>query len=297
MKSIREWRIERGLMGEDFERTPFANYMGSSTMEVNRDLEIELKPKLTRIMDMDNFKSIPREELFEKIKVIIAETVTEMRSGKMNPARIGSELRGEDDPSSDATKFSRMMKGSNLEADSKLRTELRPKIERIMDMEEYKSMPESELTRELIAVAAKVVAGGKGRTMSVGSIEKGLSGGMDDEPIAREDRIVPSFLAWAEQNEEGQEGSLSEPQHKQGEDNMDLKSVVEKKMMEMAMELEQAGKGSRQEVLSAMKAVVDSAAAGQGGDQGGQDAQQGQGAQPQGDQGGQPPAPSQPPSQ
>lgn len=273
MKSIREWRAEKGLVSEDFERTPFANYMGSSTVEVDRDLEIELKPKVTRIMDMERFKSIPKEELFEKMRTIVAETIAEMRGSKISPTRLGNQLQDEDDPASDANKFAKMMKGGSLEIDADLRRELRPKIERIMDMEEYSSMPESELTKKLIAVIAKLVSGIKSRSMSVGSIEKGL----EEEPIAQESRLVPSFLFWAEQNEDEQ-GSLSEPQHKQGEDNMDLKSVVEKKMMELAMDLEQNGKGSRQEVLAAMKAVIDSAGSGDKGQ--GQDQTQNQGQQP-----------------
>jgi hypothetical protein len=156
----------------------------------------------------------------------------------------------------DRSKFARMMGSERLETDQVLRRELKPKIERIMDMEEYRSIPKSELESKLIAVVSQLVAGMSGGAMSVGNFSKRIDS-FEADPVAHESRKLPSFLRWAENSEE-QGDSTSEPQHKEGEGNMDLKSVVEKRMMQMAMELESDGKGSRQEVLAAMKSVVDS---------------------------------------
>jgi len=255
MKSIREWLVDKGLVGEEFDRNAFARYMDSSSVKVNRGLEMELRPKVLRIMDMEKFRSIPKDELLDKMKAVISQTVAEMSSSTISSRSVARELgAGEPGDQVNASKFARMMGSEKMEVDSELRRELKPKIERIMDMEEYASMPKAELERELITVVSKLVAGISGTTISAGELERRLDA-PTEEPIAKEESVVPTFLRWAEENE----GSVSEPQHKQGEVNMDLNAVVEKRMMQIAMELETEGKGSRQEVLAAMKAVVDTA--------------------------------------
>jgi len=258
MKSIREWMVERGIVGEDFDKNAFARYMGSSSVKVNRDLELELRPKVRRIMDMDKFRSMSPDSLLDGMKAVISQTVAEMGGQTISTRSLAKELGSDEEGSRvDVSKFARMMGSERMDIDSDLRRELKPKIERIMDMEQYKSMPKEELEKELVAVVAKIVAGISGSAISAGEIEKQIEV-PEDETIAKENFSVPSFLRWAEENEADQSG-VSEPQHKQGEKDMDLKSVVEKKMMEIAEELEQDGKGSRQDVLAAMKAVIDSA--------------------------------------
>lgn len=305
MKSIRQWKLEKGMLNEDFDKSPFARYMGSTHVEVNLDLERELKPKVRRIMDMDKFKLMQKNELLDSMKVIISQTVAEMSGSKINTRSVAKSLDSDGPSGIEVGRFARMMGSSEMKVDQDLRRELRPKIERIMDMEEYSSMPKDELERELIAVVSKLVAGVSSRSFGVDSLSDKLNAPTEiEEPIAKEERLVPSFLSWAEQNDQQapggpqpdqqggdgqQQDSTSEPQHKQGEGDMDLKSTVEKKMMELAMELEQEGKGSRKDVLAAMKAVVDSASkdSGQkGADQGQQESPAGgmppQGSPPQG---------------
>ena len=294
MKSIRQWKLEKGMLNEDFEKSPFAKYMGSTHVEVNLGLERELKPKVRRIMDMDKFRSMPKNELLDGMKVIISQTVAEMGGSKINTRSVAKNLDPDGSSGVDVSRFARMMGSNDMKVDQDLRRELRPKIERIMDMEEYSSMPKEELERELIAVVSKLVAGVSGRSFGVDSLSNKLNAPEEmEEPIAKEGRLVPSFLNWAEQNDQQspggqpyeqqggggqQQDSTSEPQHKQGEGGMDLKSAVEKKMMELAMELEQDGKGSRKDVLAAMKSVIDSAS--KSSDQGAND--QNQESQPTG---------------
>lgn len=216
MKSIREWM---GDAGGDVRTN-----VGLDSSHVDHDLEGELRPKVRMILDMDRFRSMPRGDLLDKMKAVVTRTV-------------GGNLRRTAPSEIDAV-------------DSLLRDELGPKVERIMDMEDYKSEPREELERKIVSAIYKIAAG--------------LSGGgtalQDNDPVAKEWSAVPSFLRWVEENEAG--NSLSEPQHKRGEAGMDLKSVVEKRMMQLAVELETDGKGSRQEVLAAMKAVVDASGKG-----------------------------------
>lgn len=237
MKSIGEWKAERAISEDDF-----SNYMANQKPEADGRLEMEFKPKVISVMD--KFKSVPRGDLLNRLGVAISKAVAEIGGGAQEPNK-------------EAGGFADMMGHEGTGQDVDLEREIKPKVERIMDMAEFKSMPKDELERALMAVAAKVInrEGKQGEALPTSR--------HDDDPIAKESRFVPSFLRWAEQNED-QMGGLSEPQHKQGEASMDLKSVVEKRMMQLAMELEQDGKGSRREVLAAMKAVVDSAPAGKG---------------------------------
>lgn len=257
MKSIREWMSEKGMLGEDFDKNAMTRYFGSSSVDIDQNLRRELKPKVERIMDMDEFRSLPREELLQKMKVVVSQVVAEVGGTTATARGLAGRMSDGEGSMVDKNKFARMMGSERLDVDQGLRRELKPKIERIMDMEEYRSIPKSELESKLIAVVSQLVAEMNGGTMSVSTLGKRVDS-LEQDPVAQESHKLPSFFKWIENNEEGGE-AVSEPQHKEGEDNMDLKAVVEKRMMQMAMELESDGKGSRQEVLAAMKAVVDEA--------------------------------------
>lgn len=256
MKSVREWMAERGIVKEDFDKTAMVRYFGSTNVEVDQGLKRELRPKIERIIDMDEYRSLPREDVLEKIKIVISQIVAEM-GGSTVSSRSMADRMGDEEISVNKNKFARMMGGDRLDVDQKIKSELKTKIERIMDMEEYGSIPKEELEKKLIVVVTQIVSEMSGATMSLSGAERKINN-FDDDPVAQESVKLPSFLRWIENNED-QVGSVSEPQHKQGEANMDLKSVVEKKMMQIAMELESDRKGTRQEVLKAMKAIVDSA--------------------------------------
>ena len=60
-----------------------------------------------------------------------------------------------------------------------------------------------------------------------------------------------SFYNWIEN-----QTSLSVPQHKKGESSMDLNGIVEKRMMQMILELEREGKGNRQDILKSIKKTI-----------------------------------------
>lgn len=235
MRSIREWKAERVISEGEF-----SNRMADGNPEIDGRLEMEFKPKVLRVMDM--FKSTPRGDLLNKMGAAISKAIAEIGGGK-------SVRDNRERPPSG---FADMMGDEGTGADSDMEGEIKPKVERIMDMPDFKSMPKDELERNLMAIATKFVnrEGSRGDNLPTSR--------HDDDPIAKESRFVPSFLRWAEQNED-QMGSLSEPQHEVGEKDMDLKSTVEKKMMELAQSLVDGKKGSKQEILAAMKAVVDSA--------------------------------------
>lgn len=63
--------------------------------------------------------------------------------------------------------------------------------------------------------------------------------------------MIP-FSRWIENT------GLSVPQHKSGEADMDMDKVVEKRMMQLVMDLETEGKGSRQDILKSIERVLGS---------------------------------------
>ena len=71
---------------------------------------------------------------------------------------------------------------------------------------------------------------------------------------------MKSFLVWLEGEESP---GLSEPQHKQGESNMGLEAMVERRMKQIIMELESSGKGTQQEILSAVQKYLGAKGIGQ----------------------------------
>ncbi len=279
---------EKVVLSEDFDKTAHAMYFGPESAEVDPDIEIELRTTIRRVVD--KFESESPDKLLEKIKAVISQTVAGIGGSSLNSRaaarKIGSE--GED---VNQTKFTNMMGDEKIDLPSDLRSILRAKVERIIDQNEKSEspVPVKELEDKMLLVASKLVAGLKSRRISAGDLERGLKSGMEEEPIARESSVVPSFTRWIEENEDADQGSVSEPQHKQGEMNMDLKSVVEKKMMEIAEELERNGKGSRQDVLAAMKSVIDSAGKEQPQSEPQQNDQGGNGQAPPAEGGQQPP--------
>lgn len=303
MKSIKEWMSERGLLGEDFGKNAMSRYLNSSSVSVDQELRRELKNKVERIVNiMDEYKSVSKEKMLNKLKVVISQVVSGASGNRLTSRGLADRLSDEENKVN-RSRFADMMGSDGLEVDIKIRRELEPKIQYIMGLDlpksdkdyneeenitKYGDLAKSNLEERLIVVVSQLVAEMSGSTMSVSALANRMDS-FDDEPIAKEESAkLPSFLRWIENSEE-QGDSVSEPQHEEGEENMELKGVVEKRMMQLAMELESDGKGSRKDVLAAMKAVVDSAGKEeQGGDQQ---------ADPNAQQGGQPPVGNEAPQQ
>lgn len=260
MKSIKDWMYERGMISEDFDKMAAARYFGSTQVDVDQDIRRELKNKVQSIVDRK--KSLSKDEILKRLRVAISQIVSGMGGSKLSSGGLAGRL-SDDDNKVNRSRFANMMGSENLEVDTQIRRWLEPKIEFIKSMEDpktkkpYGELSKSELEDKLIAAVSQLVGEMSGGKLSLSRLEKQINS-QEEEPVARESASLPSFVRWVENNEE-QEGAVSEPQHEEGEVDMDLKAVVEKRMMQMAMELESDGKGSRQEVLAAMKAVVDSA--------------------------------------
>ena len=60
---------------------------------------------------------------------------------------------------------------------------------------------------------------------------------------------MKTFLNWMESEENP---SLGEPQHKQGEGNLSLDGVVERRIKQVVSELQGSGKGSESEIMASV---------------------------------------------
>lgn len=65
--------------------------------------------------------------------------------------------------------------------------------------------------------------------------------------------MLPKFSKWIENSE----SSVSEPQHKKGEEVLTLNSSVEKRIKEMIEEFQRKGKAKPEEVLSSIAYFLD----------------------------------------
>lgn len=61
--------------------------------------------------------------------------------------------------------------------------------------------------------------------------------------------MIPSFFHWME----NEESPLAGPQHKRGEGGMKLDAIIERRMRQIIMELESSGKGTQEEILTAVQ--------------------------------------------
>ena len=68
-----------------------------------------------------------------------------------------------------------------------------------------------------------------------------------------------SFLRFLENIENN---SLSPPQHKKGEESLDIKDLLKKRVLEIANELEVKGKGTREDILKSLIEVINSLSSG-----------------------------------
>ena len=62
--------------------------------------------------------------------------------------------------------------------------------------------------------------------------------------------MIPKFINWLESEEFS---GLSEPQHKQGENNLNLDNLVKRRLDQLLSELQMAGKGSKEDIMNSIK--------------------------------------------
>lgn len=86
-------------MGEDdIDNIDLVRILGSSSIRVNRNLEIRLKPKLQQIFKDKDFADEDPSELLRQVIAIAAKEITGVSGTTLNTQKLAKGLGGEDDP-------------------------------------------------------------------------------------------------------------------------------------------------------------------------------------------------------
>jgi hypothetical protein len=96
MKSIKEWMKEKGLVNEDLDKSNFARFMGSTSMDIDSQIKVKLRSKIEEIMELDDFKDLPKDELFKKIVATVSAVVADMSGSKASISGLTSRLNADD---------------------------------------------------------------------------------------------------------------------------------------------------------------------------------------------------------
>lgn len=86
-------------MGEDdIDNIDLVRILGSSSIRVNRNLEIRLKPKLQQIFKDKDFADEDPSELLRQVIAVAAKEITGVSGTTLNTQKLAKGLGGEDDP-------------------------------------------------------------------------------------------------------------------------------------------------------------------------------------------------------
>lgn len=96
MKSIKEWMKEKGMVNEDLDKSNFARFMGGTSMDIDSQIKVKLRSKIEEIMEMDDFKDLPKDELFKKIVATVSAIVADMSGTKASVSGLTSRLNTDD---------------------------------------------------------------------------------------------------------------------------------------------------------------------------------------------------------
>ena len=99
MKSIKEWMKENGLANEDLDRSNFARFMGSTSMDVDTKIKTKIRSKIEEVMEMDEFAEMPKDELLKKIITAVSAIIADMGGTKASISGLTNRLNAdESDP-------------------------------------------------------------------------------------------------------------------------------------------------------------------------------------------------------
>lgn len=96
MKSIKEWMKEKGLVNEDLDKSNFARFMGSTSMDVDTKIKTKIRGKIEEIMEMEDFAEMPKDELLKKIITVVSALVADMGGTKASISGLTSRLNADE---------------------------------------------------------------------------------------------------------------------------------------------------------------------------------------------------------
>ena len=202
MKSIREWRNEKGGVSpqnllELNLMTSLRNFAGGSTVKQDPQIRSGLRSKILSLWKDAQASGMGALDFVRQVWAVAGSVATGKMGGNLNVgaaakgltapdsqqaewARLGDlllkEMEGDEEVRIDKAQFARFAGGkTSLDIDSKLRTELKSKIEHIGKMDDFKSLKPAELFQKIVAAVAAIEAEVTSGTASVASLTNGLN--------------------------------------------------------------------------------------------------------------------------
>jgi hypothetical protein len=224
MKSIREWRIEKeGVSPQKLLEfnlmTSLRNFAGGSTLKQDSQIRSGLRSKILSLWKDAQESGMTALDFVRQVWAVAGSAVTGRMGGNLNVANTAKGLSAPDSQQTewnrlselvlkemegeykiDKTLFTRFAGGTSLDIDSEIKSELRPKILKLMkdagigsgavrggsgaeaeDEDKGKGkISKAELFKKIVAAVAAIEAEVTSGTASVASLTGGLNASNED---------------------------------------------------------------------------------------------------------------------
>lgn len=98
MKSIREWMMEKGMIGEEVRGVDLARLLGGTSFQINRKLAVKLNPKLDQVLKSEEFEGESPEDMLRQIIAIAAEKLGGVEGTTVSASKLAGGINQSEDP-------------------------------------------------------------------------------------------------------------------------------------------------------------------------------------------------------
>jgi hypothetical protein len=208
MKSIREWRMEKdsGFLESQILQAA-KRFFGMSSIKLDPKIKQTMYNRLStlwgEISGSKDGQTMDAAEFSRQAAAIAAQVAAEKSGSTVNISNVFRNPQGnpqqewailsdlllkemESGFEIDKSQFARFAGGTSLDIDSKMKQELRSKIDHIGKMDDFKELSKAELFKKIVAAVAALEAEVSGSTASIASLTGKLN--RPEEDIAKEVR-------------------------------------------------------------------------------------------------------------
>lgn len=98
MKSIREWMEENGMVDDRIKTIDLARILGGNSVKIDRRLYTKLGPKLTQVLNDQEFAGESNAELLRQVIAIAAEKIGDISGTQVSAQKLSGGLNQIEDP-------------------------------------------------------------------------------------------------------------------------------------------------------------------------------------------------------
>jgi hypothetical protein len=212
MKSIREWRADReGRIGKNLMElnlaTSLRNFVGGANIKQDPRIKAGLRSKILGLWKDAQGSGMSALDFVRQVWAIAGSLATGKSGTNLSVGTAAKGLNAVDDHHQewaelselvlkemvgdadiDKSQFAKFAGSTTLDVDSKLKQELRSKINHIGEMKEFSGLTKAELFKKIVAAVAALEADVSGSTISIASVAGKMNSADDDKDIAQEVR-------------------------------------------------------------------------------------------------------------